>query len=214
MDGLQLISERSVPEAARLFAESFVNEPLLVYLFPDTDERKESLQVIFQYLVRMNYFEGGIYATSDAMEGLICVSLTTCKSSLFGYVSALLKTVRMPFYLRKKTSLLRLMKRAVKILPSIAGIEKTLAPLRPYVYVDMVAVGERFRGKGYMGQMMRPTIELARKKNLRFVLLTETLDNVEIYKHYGFKVNREIRLEKVPLSVYVMVLDNTNQILF
>lgn len=126
MDGLRLIAEQNVPEAARLFADSFVNEPLLVYLFPDIDERKESLQVIFRYLVRMNYFEGGIYATSDTMEGLICVSLTTGKSNPFGYVSAILKTVTMPFYLRKKTSLYRLMKRAVKVMPSIAGIEKTV----------------------------------------------------------------------------------------
>ena len=51
-------------------------------------------------------------------------------------------------------------------------------------YIVAVAVSPQYRGRGYMGELIRYSLRNAREKGLDFVFLSPI--NTEIYRKYGF----------------------------
>lgn len=64
-------------------------------------------------------------------------------------------------------------------------------------YIIAVAVSPQYRGKGYMGELIRYSLRNAREKGLDFVFLSPI--NTEIYRRYGFGYMSN--LEKYSISM-------------
>lgn len=64
-------------------------------------------------------------------------------------------------------------------------------------YIIAVAVSPQYRGKGYMGELIRYSLRNAREKGLNFVFLSPI--NTEIYRRYGFGYMSS--LEKYSISM-------------
>lgn len=64
-------------------------------------------------------------------------------------------------------------------------------------YIIAVAVSPQYRGKGYMGELIRYSLRNAREKGLDFVFLSPI--NTEIYRRYGFGYMSS--LEKYSISM-------------
>lgn len=64
-------------------------------------------------------------------------------------------------------------------------------------YIIAVAVSPQYRGKGYMGELIRYSLRNARQKGLDFVFLSPI--NTEIYRRYGFGYMSS--LEKYSISM-------------
>lgn len=62
----------------------------------------------------------------------------------------------------------------------------------PQWYLHLVAVRPQFIGRGYASLLVRPMQDRADKEGLPCTLITQSIGNVRIYEHWGFKVSREM----------------------
>ena len=205
-EGLEPIGKERIGQAAVLLAEAFDDNPLFTYLLPDAAQRSRILPLIFRNVVETGIYSGGVYTTSDAMEGIFCPHMSKGKVAP-GYVLAVLKWNLLFFQIIGKTPLIALFKRFIVVSAATSGFQRALSALKPCLSIDMVAVDKRFRGQKFMSKMMRSAINKAQREGIRCVLETETEDNAQIYKHFGFALHSKIEAIPGKLYYYIMVLE-------
>lgn len=74
-------------------------------------------------------------------------------------------------------------------------------------YIVAVAVSSQYRGRGYMGELIRYSLRNAREKGLAFVFLSPI--NTEIYRKYGFGYMSS--LEKYSISMEDISFDRIDR---
>ncbi len=62
----------------------------------------------------------------------------------------------------------------------------------PQWYLHLVAVRPQFAGHGYASLLVRPMMERAAREGIPCSLITQTMDNVRKYEHWGFRVVKEM----------------------
>ncbi len=62
----------------------------------------------------------------------------------------------------------------------------------PQWYLHLVAVRPQFAGRGYASLLVRPMLARAAKEGIPCTLITQTMDNVRTYEHWGFEVVKEM----------------------
>ncbi|MFA5319883.1 MAG: GNAT family N-acetyltransferase [Candidatus Omnitrophota bacterium] len=62
----------------------------------------------------------------------------------------------------------------------------------PQWYLHLVAVRSHSRGRGYSSRLVRPMLDRAKSEGLPCTLITQGVENVKKYEHWGFKVIKEI----------------------
>ncbi len=62
----------------------------------------------------------------------------------------------------------------------------------PQWYLHLVAVRPQFAGKGYASILVKPMLAKAAQEGLPCTLITQTMDNVRKYEHWGFSVVKEM----------------------
>lgn len=65
-----------------------------------------------------------------------------------------------------------------------------------------------------MSQKNRAALKEAEFRRIFSVLETETLGNVRIYEHFGFRLSQSIEVIKGQLTVYILVYDPYQQIIY
>jgi ribosomal protein S18 acetylase RimI-like enzyme len=144
------------------------------------------------------------------MEGVLLVTFPGRLRFSLWSVPALAQSLLLPFQLARHVSLGDLMRRARLLSGPTSEMRRRVKAQGKHIHVDMIAVGERYRGQRFMSRMMRAVLAEAEKRGERCVLETETETNVQIYRHFGFR--QEWKMEAVPgrLTYYVMVYDPEN----
>lgn len=72
-----------------------------------------------------------------------------------------------------------------------------------FIHIDLIAVDEKYRNRGFAKNIIKDVFEVADKQNLPTTLETQNPINVEIYKRLGFKVVKEQKYES--LIQYCMI---------
>jgi N-acetylglutamate synthase-like GNAT family acetyltransferase len=62
----------------------------------------------------------------------------------------------------------------------------------PQWYLHLVAVSSQFKGQGYSSQLIKPMLIKAESDNLPCTLITQSVENVQKYEHWGFKLVKEM----------------------
>jgi GNAT superfamily N-acetyltransferase len=62
----------------------------------------------------------------------------------------------------------------------------------PQWYLHLVAVRPEFADRGYASLLVRPMLERAAKEGIPCTLITQTMENVRKYEHWGFQVVKEM----------------------
>ena len=62
----------------------------------------------------------------------------------------------------------------------------------PQWYLHLVAVRPQFRNQGYSSRILRPMLARAESENLPCTLITQSMENVRKYEHWGFKIIKEM----------------------
>ena len=76
---------------------------------------------------------------------------------------------------------------------------------RRFVYLQIIGVARDFQGKGYGGRLLRALLEQCDQEGVPLYLETETEDNVDMYKKFGFRVLQVINLPVLDLPMWEMV---------
>lgn len=74
-----------------------------------------------------------------------------------------------------------------------------------YYYIKTIAISKNNRGKGIFRELIMPIINHCKEINIPIVLETTTLENVPIYKHFGFKLVKTISKDGADLSQYCFI---------
>ena len=74
----------------------------------------------------------------------------------------------------------------------------------PQWYLHLVAVRPQFRDQGYSSRLIRPMMERAEKEGLPCTLITQNLENVRKYEHWGFKIVNEMAVPHSQEKFYSM----------
>ena len=74
-----------------------------------------------------------------------------------------------------------------------------------FLYLLVLGVPDRHRGKGYGGQLVRAAVQNAEQMDLPLYVGAGSEDNVSMYEHFGFKVVERIDLPLIGLPNWEMV---------
>lgn len=183
-----------------LLAASFIENPLMLYFFPDELIRKKVLPKIYRSVVEITMTFGTVYATSENLEGVIGVMDNNKKASNLNIIRVFLKAVLINLPSLRYISLIDFIKKSKNI--SMDNYPKSIGKC---FYIEMVAVDKRYRGQKYMSKLIRAVLQEAENNNLNCILQTETEENTMRYEHLGFKLYNKV--ESIPgmLNHYILI---------
>jgi len=195
------LCQEHVPLAVNVLSDSFMDNPMLIYLFPWINIRKKVLPLAFKSVLVRVVNKGEIYATSDKMEGILWIERKGHATP--DLVKALIKATKhtypqlLPFIL----------KRAAKIKKMGLAINNYYKKPPNFIRISIIAVGKEHRGKKFMSQMIRAVFSEVDDTNIYCLVETETESNVEIYQHLGFRLVEKIEEVKGKLYFYILIYD-------
>lgn len=188
-----------VNRVGNLLADSFMDNPLMVYFFPDELIRAKILPKIYRSVADITMTLGNVYTTSENLEGVIGVMDNKKRVINLNIIGVIIKALFINLPSLKYISVIDIIKKSKNISMNNYpdNIDKCL-------YIEMVAVDRRYRGQKYMSKLIRSVLENARNDKSYCILQTETEENVMKYEHLGFKLYNKI--ESVPGKLYHYVL--------
>lgn len=193
------LDSRYVNDVGDLLADSFIDNPLILYFFPDESIRKKILPKLYRSIVDITMTIGTVYTTSKNLEGVIGVVDNRKRVFSLNMLRAIVKSLFINLPALKYISLIDIIKKSKNIsmnnYPN--NIDKCL-------YIEMVAVDKRYRGQKHISKLIRSVLHEAKNNNLHCILQTETEENVMKYEHLGFKLYNKI--ESIPEELYHYVL--------
>ena len=68
------ITESQAKAAGETLARAFHDYPTMIYYFPDEDERRKKLPIIYEFFVRYGIMYGEVYGSSTNLEAMKCSS--------------------------------------------------------------------------------------------------------------------------------------------
>lgn len=74
----------------------------------------------------------------------------------------------------------------------------------PQWYLHLVVVRPQFMGQGYSSRLIRPMLARAEKESLPCTLITQSMENVRKYEHWGFKLMKEMPVPRSQEKFYSM----------
>lgn len=190
-----------------MLADSFSEDPFFSYLFPDAASRTNSLFRVYQTILPHFMAWGGVYATSEELEGLFALERSGDERTGPPFIWTAVKSTWRMIRLAWHVPVIGTLKRALAIKEPSLAVRRFYEIYRPHIYIGFIAVDRRYRGRGLMSSMMRAILEEADREKLYCVLDTETETNVQIYRHLGFRVDQSVEAVPGALTYYMMVYD-------
>lgn len=205
---MQIITRQQLPRAAKVLAEQFVQDPLYKHILPDETTRLDVLNIFFKNYLELLYPYSDIYTTSDRLEAVGVLFRSERYGSSFRaklrYISkiaaAVFKSLPACRYIGVKGFL-----RGLGILNNMSSAWLEMLGDREYIHLDMLAIQQPYRGKGYATRIMKPMLEESSSRGIPLTLETQNPDNLPKYEHYGFKVVDVLALQNSKLEMYCMV---------
>lgn len=198
MESFQPLTFRDAFRAGEAMADAFVDDPLWRKLFEGESDLPRKYQAFFEVPIRLCLKYGKVYATSENLEAI--VAYTPGKYSDMSFWRFLRSGafgcgMRMGRTASRKLADLKVLQ--VDRAKHAAG--------RPYVYLELLGVRTAHRRKGLGGSLLRAVMADCDARGLPMYLETETRENVRMYEHFGFRLIKEITLEKLGLPMWEMV---------
>lgn len=206
-EGLVRLGRNHARQVAGLFARAFCDDPMFEYMMPEPAARRKSMEIIYGSIARIYLATARVYATSENLEGILCVRYPGERRFTPAILPAAFGTLLLPFRLMRHLSLPAVMRRGRTISSATAEMREFVKGCGEHIYVDMVAVDDRYRGQKQMSRMMRAILAEADRLRVRCVLETESETNVQIYRHFGFSLARTIDAVPGRLAYYIMAYE-------
>lgn len=165
-------------------AEAFADYPYapgergLIYLFPE----REALIAYLKVMVRAGLKAGMVYTSSENREGFIIITDTT-KPMPLGAMLAMFKGMIKALGWRGFQNY------AKHCQAGGGSIEmKFRKKKRQFIQIEMLAIQKQFQGQGHMRALIGNAFELADKKGLPCILVTDAALKKDKYLHLGMEL--------------------------
>ena len=193
-DELYPIGKKELKKASKVLANAFSEDPIINKM----DLSSDFIESMYEIPIRSGLRYGEVYATSENFEGII--AFTPSKYANMKMWNIIRSGAIIPaLKLRKKLG--EFMQQMTEILEE----DKKNLDIGPYLYLFVIGVSLGFQGKGYGGKMLRALIEKAENERKSIYLETETKENVNLYKKFGFEVIKKFTIPNLNLPMWEMV---------
>jgi ribosomal protein S18 acetylase RimI-like enzyme len=160
-------------------AYAFIDYPMFEHI-AGSKHNKETLKIILKYYIKYSMIYGNAYATSSNLEGIILfIDYDYYKFNIFRSLrSGGLSLLILGSDLGKRFNEFdkfcdRIHKKVIK---------------QSHKYIMFIGVDPKEQGQGFGGKLLEALINTTKKEKEPIYLETHSIDNVDIYKKYGFKV--------------------------
>ncbi|MFX1451176.1 MAG: GNAT family N-acetyltransferase [Promethearchaeota archaeon] len=196
------LTEDHIKPAGKMLARAFEDNPIFIYLIPDTIERKNKLRYIFEFIIHYGVLYGEVYAPSSNLEGVAAwlpseKAYKTIKRMILSGGENVLKKLGRDFYVKKSKPLE----------DWTDSIHKRLAPFRHW-YLEPLGVDPKFQGKGNASILLKAMLVRVDQEQLPIFLITNLEKNVQIYQHFGFKILEQATFPGTNWRNWFMLRDN------
>ena len=185
--------------AVEVLARAFENDPLYVYVFPDVDDRRRSLRLLWDALLRYSLVYGKIY-TTPAVSGIACW-LPPGRTEV-----TMWRNIRTGFPFQRAVARFGAAQRGrmLDLLGYTDGVRRQ-GIREPYWYLWALGVEPAAQGQGIGGRLLAPALALADGAGVPCYLETETQENVNFYLKRGFEVHTEKSLANTGVTLWTMI---------
>ncbi len=195
------INESLVEKASITCARAFEGDPLTLWMIPDTSKRS-NLRYAFETILRVAVLGGSdAYATSSECEGVAIWMPARAKQS----IGILLQAGYPQLPLRCGW---RYLLRDSRMMSLCEKLRKKLAPAKHY-YLNTLAVDPGFQGKGFARALLAPMLEKLDLDDTSCYVETQNMKNVDMYKHFGFRLVHETLIPGTVQHLYLMLRDKS-----
>jgi ribosomal protein S18 acetylase RimI-like enzyme len=192
--------EITAVEARTLLARAFVDDPLMVWFFPDDDARLHACAAMF-----------GLFAEHYLTAGRVDVVRrgSPVALAMWRWPAAAPPAdpePGEPETLPTTSGLMTALMGAARAaqLGSAFSVISELRPAEPHAYLHLLAVDPALQGSGLGGEVLDRGLAAARDAGLTACLETMNPANVPFYERHGLRVRHEIRLAHGGPTVWAM----------
>jgi len=185
MVDIRLAIVDDAPVLDQVLSDSFFDEPINVYFFPDADRRDAATRLGMGYVLREMYIpKDGAWTTGDLDGVAMWNKPGDPKPSAFQQLKGLPTMAR------------AFRGRLPRALAAFGGAEK-LRPAEPHWHLDIVGVSPDRQGLGIGSALVRSGLAEADSAGVPAFLVTSDAPNVPFYEHFGFAVTEEFDIGPV-----------------
>jgi GNAT superfamily N-acetyltransferase len=166
------ITETQMPSAGTLLAEAFFADPLIVSLFPDTQERTRLLTWYYTATVRALAPFQGIYTTAGSVKGVAVWDPPGTKEEAPEWTEQAGAGAYRHF---------------LKVIDSLTSLRQS-AVSHPFWYLSWIGVASTHQRKGLGSALLAPVLLQADQAGLSCYLETFEQKNLLFYQRHGFEI--------------------------
>jgi GNAT superfamily N-acetyltransferase len=180
------VTESNVPDAVRILAGAFWDDPLVEYIFPNEGKRLEQLNTFFTVNLKFGLAAGEVYGTTSMLGCAIWLfpgDKSRPRINIAELPSERFRTLFDGDSFRRYMDFEQYMK----------DLHISLR-VPSYCLLLFLGVEDRQRCKGVGSRLIRPVLETADEKKLPCILDTMNEDNLAFYREHNFSVCRQYRI--------------------
>ena len=186
---LYRVQREDLPKLQELLTECFAEDPLYLSLIPDEDTRKRLLPELFECDLTEFFENCEIYADSRDLNGILVVADSSVHVNPIQYflteMRARLKTDE---YLIKEDMSLRTLWHFILGRDYLNSSWTDQLHQQRRLHIIYLAVRPSMQHHGISALLMEEAITYASKNRMMISLETHNEKNVDMYRHFGFKL--------------------------
>ena len=200
LDSLYKITSDDVKKACVMAGNAFQDDPVMVFVYPDEEERKQKAQYGFYALYNYGIKHGLAYATSENLEG---ITLWLPPDKVYHSTWTMMR--HGGFYTVRKVGLnLKVMKRSMSVFNYQEERHKYLVPYDHW-YFQQITVKPKEQGKGYGRLLISTMLKTIENEGLPVYVDTNTEKAMSIYQKYGFEIIEHGIIPETPIPLWCML---------
>ena len=196
------VTKREIARASEVLGKAFFDDPIWKGFVPDDDRRGRFLPALFEFILRLGYAYGHLWASSDRLEGVAI--WFPAKTASIGFFRMLFGGL-FGHLLRVGSAYKPEMRDIQKNMSVLEKDRKRLMKGRNHLYLAAIGVSPDHQGNGHAGTLLRALFNVSAEQNIPIYLETETEKNVHLYEHYGFETISERDFSHKGFHIWQMV---------
>jgi ribosomal protein S18 acetylase RimI-like enzyme len=180
-DEIARLSKNNMKHAIDVLTNTFWEDPLTVYFFPEEEKRKRFLPLFSEFMLKQGLRYGDVFVTSPNVVG---VGIWTHSKTIETTLWRLIRSGGLKQYWVFGSALI---KKMTKVNEFVSERRRRLA-VNPYIHLGSLAVDPKHQGQGYASKLIRPMLQRLDEMKIPCYLETQSESNVSLYQHYGFEV--------------------------
>lgn len=198
------IEKEHYPAVAELLTDCFLEDQLILKQVKDIENAEEFLKKLFLIQMPVLHTTSDISSMDESINSVIVgyeknkyKPLLVLLLSIFGQLT-LTRSIKSSD-LQQYTQNCKETYKAVDLKWQKEFIKGN------YYHLKVIAIAKSCRGKGIFRALITPIIDYSKEKNIPIILETNTVENIPIYQHFGFKLVKTIPEKDTDFCQYCFI---------